>query len=159
MTELKEFTEFADGPLVFPYRGKKYTAPEVTIELGARLIGITDREQEQNLELIDLVKDMLGPVYDEMVADGVPLAFLTRVGETLLCDFQFGRTYAAAFWETGGDPKAMTDHMKALGNRASRRSKSTGKGTATQSPASTSTTTSRHTSQSREEKPSDGPSS
>lgn len=126
MTELREFTEFADGPMVFPYKGKTYAAPEITIEMGIRLSGITNDGQEQDVAVHDLAKDLLGPVYDEMVADGVPSSFLTRVFMTIVADFQYGRTYAEAMWETGADPKAMVEWARSRGNRATRRSKSTG---------------------------------
>lgn len=145
MMELKEFSEFAEGPLVFPYKGKKYTAPDIDIPTGLRLNGITNHGAESELESVELFQLVLGPVWDEMAADGVPLAFATRAGMTVIADFQYGRLYAEATWETGADPKAMAEFMKARGNRATRRSKSTGKGTATPSPASTSTTTSPQT--------------
>ncbi|MCC2033066.1 DUF7426 family protein [Microbacterium allomyrinae] len=140
---MREYTEFADGALVFPYKGKKYAAPEIGIKLGLRLNGITNNGEEQDLDSVELFKLVLGPVWDEMIADGVPLTFATRAGATMLADFQFGRAYAEAMWETGGDPKAMTEYMKARGNRATRRSKSTGGATKTPSPASTKATTSR----------------
>lgn len=126
MTKMREFTEFYDGGLVFPYGGKEYAAPEITIEMGMRLNGITNEGQESGLSSVELVKDLLGPVYDEMVADRVPLAFLNRVFAAIVADFQYGREYANVLWETGGDPKAMAEYMKAKGNRASRRLKSTG---------------------------------
>jgi hypothetical protein len=126
MTELKEFTEFADGPLRFPYKGKIYEAPEVSIKLGMRLNGITNEGAEADLNIKDLLPDLLGDAWTEMVEDDVPLTFAVRAGATVIADFQFGREYAEAMWETGADPKAMADRMAAKGNRASRRSKSTG---------------------------------
>lgn len=143
MTELKDFTDFADGPLVFPIRGKKYTAPEISIELGMRLNGITNHGDEADMESVELFKLMLGPVWDEMVSDGVPMTAAIRAGATMLADFQYGREYATAMWETGADPKAMAEYMKARGNRATRRSNSTGGATKTRSRASTKATTSR----------------
>lgn len=140
--EMREFTEFADGPLSFPYRGKTYTPPEISIPMGIRLNGITNNGEEADLESIELFKDILGPAYDEMVADGVPLQFMLRAGATVLADFQFGREYAQAMWETGGDPKAAAEWMKARGNRATRRSKSTDGARRTLSRASTRGTTS-----------------
>ena len=121
--ELREFTEFSDGPLVFPYKGAKYVAPEISVELGLRLNGITNHGQETELESVELFKLVLGDVWDQMAEDGVPLAFATRAGMTMVADFQYGRLYAEATWETGADPKAMTEFMAARGNRASRRSK------------------------------------
>jgi hypothetical protein len=126
MTEqLREFTEFADGPLRFPYKGKVYEAPEVGIKLGMRLNGITNEGAEADLNIKDLLPDLLGDAWLQMVEDDVPLDLAIRAGATVLADFQFGRTYAEAMWETGADPKAMAEWTKARGNRASRRSKST----------------------------------
>jgi len=140
---LREFTEFAAGPLQFPYQGKVYTAPEVGIELGLRLNGITNLGQEAELPFPDLWPDLFGPAYDEMRADGVPVAFVTRAAATVIADFQYGREYATAMWETGADPKAMAEYMKSKGNRATRRSRSTGGASKTPSPASSKATTSR----------------
>ena len=127
MTQLREYTEFAEGPLEFPIRGKVYTAPEVGIELGLRLNGIATGETEQDLPAVELYKLLLGPVWDEMISDGVPLNAAMRAGMVAMNDFQYGREYAAATWEAGLDPKAAAELMASQqGNRASRRSRSTG---------------------------------
>ena len=131
MNALREFTEFADGPLAFPYQGKVYTAPEVNIPLGLRLSGITNNGDEADLPITDLWPDLFGDTYAEMVADNVPLAFINRAAATIIADFQYGREYATAMWETGADPKAMAEWLKAKGNRATRRSRSTGGATKT----------------------------
>lgn len=123
MTQLREFTDFADGPLVFPYKGKRYEAPEITITMGIRLNAITNDGAEADLNIKDLLPDLLGPAWDEMIADGVPLAVATRAGVSILADFQYGREYAALMWETGGDPHEMAERIKAKGNRATRRAK------------------------------------
>lgn len=126
MSEMREYTEFADGPLIFPYKGRTYTAPEVGIAFGMRLNGITNEGAEADLNIKDLLPDLLGEAWTQMVADDVPLTFAIRAGATVLADFQYGRSYAEAMWETGADPKAMAEWTKARGNRATRRSKSTG---------------------------------
>lgn len=143
MTELREFTEFSDGPLVFPIRGKRYVAPEVDIPTGLRLSGITTGAAEQDLPAADLYKLILGPVWDEMIADGVPLDAAMRAGLVAVNDFMYGREYAVASWEAGLDPKAATELLaRTQGNRASRRSNRTGAAKRTPSPARTSGTSS-----------------
>lgn len=139
---LREYTEFAE-PLRFPINGKVYTAPEVTIELGIRLNGIADGTADQDMPMLELYKLLLGPVWDEMIADGVALNAASRAGMTVMNDFLYGREYAETIWETGLDPKAAAALTAARsGNRASRRSTSTGKARRTRSQASTSGTTS-----------------
>ncbi len=149
MSELRDFTEFSNKPLVFPFKGKKYVQPELTIEAGLYLGGIvagTDKSA-RNMKGGDLWKLVCGPLWDEMITDGVPLAFATRVGLTLLAEHQYGRDYAEATWEAGTDPKLIAAYMNekaaAQGNRASRRSSSTAGATKTPSPVSTRATTSR----------------
>lgn len=128
MTELREFTDFAAGPLIFPYKGRTYTAPEVSIAMGLRLNGILNEGESPDLSTAELWPELLGSMWDEMVADGVPMVFASRVAATVMADFQFGREYATVMWETGGDPKALAEYMrrKSAPNRASRRSNSTG---------------------------------
>lgn len=142
MSELREFTDFADGPLRFPYKGKVYEPPEVSVPLGMRLNGITNNGEEADRPITELWPDLFGPTYDEMLEDGVPLAFVNRAAATILADFQYGREYATAMWETGADPKAMAEWLKAKGNRATRRSRSTDGATKTPSRASSKATTS-----------------
>ncbi|WP_350347262.1 hypothetical protein ABIQ69_11535 [Agromyces sp. G08B096] len=124
MTQLREYTEFSDGPLQFPIRGKVYTAPEIDIPTGMRLNGIVEGTADQDMNSVELGQLILGPVWDEMIADGVPLAAATRAVSVAMADFLYGREYAQAYWETGNDPKALEKRLAP--NRASRRSTSTG---------------------------------
>jgi len=144
--EMRDFSEFAEKPLVFPINGKKYEVPPVGIETGLILSGAilgTDKTMsKQSPE--ELWKLLLGPVWDEMIADGVPLHAATRVGMTALADFTYNREAALFTWEVGEDPKALADYMQAQApNRASRRSQSTGTANTTKPRASTKATTSR----------------
>ena len=149
MSELRDFTEFANKPLVFPFKGKKYVQPELTIEAGLELADVVTGKNKTWAKKsgADLWKLVCGPLWDEMIADGVPLSFATRVGLTITADHQYGRDYAEATWEAGTDPKLIAAYMNektaAQGNRASRRSNSTGGATKTPSRASTRATTSR----------------
>lgn len=111
MTEMRDWDEFSDGPLVFPYKGKKYTAPEISIDLGMRLNAILNEGAEADLPVAELWPVLLGDAWSQMVADSVPLVVANRAGATMLADFQFGREYATAMWETGGDPALAAELM------------------------------------------------
>ena len=152
MTELSDYSAFAEPPLSFPINGKRYTVPPLGIEAGLVLQGViagTDKTFAKK-NAVDLWKLVLGSLWDEMVADGVPLDAATRAGVAALADHQYGRVIAEAAWEAGEDPNRLAAYMdkkaaeqKAAGNRATRRSKSTGTATKTPSRASTKATTSR----------------
>lgn len=52
---------------------------------------------------------MLGDeLLDEMYEDGAPYTFMVHAGMTLYYDFVFGRSTALAYWNSGGDPKAVS---------------------------------------------------
>lgn len=147
MTELTDYAEFAEEPLRFPYKGKVYELPELGIEDGLILAGIISGKDKAfaKKQGVELWKTLLGPLWDEMVKDGVPLSFAVRAGLTTLADRQYGRDIAKITWETGADPKALQPYLakQSLGNRASRRSSGTGGARKTPRPVSTKATTSR----------------
>lgn len=149
MTELTDYNEFSAGPMVFPLNGKKYTLPQVTIPAGIELAGIYSGKDKSwaKKDGVELYKLVVGPLWDEMIADGVPLDFATRVALAAIADHLYGRDMAVIAWETGSDPKALQPYLARraaeAGNRASRRSTSTGGAKKTPSPASTKGTTSR----------------
>lgn len=59
----------------------------------------------------DITRRLLGPIYDEMRADGVPYEALVQAGQTATHDFLYGREAAEAYWNTGGDPKAVAETL------------------------------------------------
>lgn len=146
---LKAYEEIAPEPLAFPIGGKLYTVPPVGFQTGLRLTEMIQAgPQVQSKETAeDLWRMILGPAYEEMKADNVPGDALARAGFAALTDFQFGRDAAEAVWESGADPKALTEIMlKRAAEKtppASTRSRSTASGTRTRKPASTRSTTSR----------------
>lgn len=143
---LKAYESFAEKPLEFPIGGKVYALPPLGIEAGLRLATVVAGEDEASKELKGeaLWKLLLGPLWDEMIADDVPLAAATRAGLAALADYQYGRAMAEAAWEAGADPKALEAYItkKVAPNRASRRSRSTVKAPTTSSPAVSSGTSS-----------------
>jgi hypothetical protein len=143
---LEAYESFAEEPLAFPIGTKTYTHTAVTIEAGIRLNAILTGTADDSATLteIDLWKLTLGPLWDQMIADGVPLHAATRAGLTALTDFQYGRVVAEAAWVAGANPKALEAYMKTPSpNRASRRSPSTAKVTTTKPRAVSTGTTSR----------------
>jgi hypothetical protein len=126
---LSAYEKFAAEPLVFPYGGKKYVLKPVNIPNGRTLAKIIEgKDKKLSAQPAEEVwKLALGELWDEFIADDVPLSFAVRAGLTALAEIQYGRETAEAAWEAGGDPKALEEYMtkKYTPNRASRRSTST----------------------------------
>ena len=97
---------------------------------------VPDFEIEGVDKIEDLNKELLGPVYDKMVADGVPYEALVMAGQVATHDFLYGRAAAEAYWNSGGDPKAVAETLPA----ANVFSQSTGAENTTPTQASTSGT-------------------
>lgn len=127
---LSAYEEFANEPLVFPIGGKNYVCKPVSIPAGRKLAAlINGRDKEfAKAPSEDLWRLVLGDLWDQFEADGVPQAAAVRAGLTALADWQYDRATAEAAWEAGADPKALQAYMEANSptNRAQRRSKSTG---------------------------------
>jgi hypothetical protein len=143
---LKAFEDFGPEPLAFPIGGKTYTAPLVGMREGIRLQEAiegrsTDLENEPPEVLWRLV---LGPVWDEMLTDNVPVEAASRAALAALADFQHGRAVAERVWESGIDPESLAAATAAnrKQRRASQRSSSTGAARKTRSRASTTGTSS-----------------
>jgi hypothetical protein len=140
---LSEYQTFATPPLAFPINGKTYALEPLGIAAGLRLAeAITGQDDELNdLKGSALWQLVLGAVWDQMIADGVPLEAATRAGLAALADHQQGRAFAEVIWETGADPKALEKYLTAKApNRAARRSRSTAAASTTKRRASTSST-------------------
>jgi hypothetical protein len=116
---VKDFTEFAVGPLQLPIKGKLYTIPPIDIATGLLLRKAVIDEDAKALEELAGTDDeaayrrVLGPVYDEMKADHVPWDALDRAYLTAITDHQRGRLIAETVWEVGHDPKAIPALMSA----------------------------------------------
>lgn len=64
-----------------------------------------------------LYQRMLGPVMDQMIADGVKWPRISHAAMTVYFWTTVGRDKAVAYWKSGGDPERLSP----AGNRASRR--------------------------------------
>lgn len=142
--QLKDYDECAEPPLAFPIRGKLYTPPPISISTGVALIRALAGDTELlSMESRSLWQMLLGPIYDEMVADDVPIDAVNRAGFAVLVEFQAGRDAAVKAWESGIDPEARAALAAALRVTDSTPSTGTGLARKTRSRASTSSTTSR----------------
>lgn len=123
MPTFEEYEQFSEA-LVLTIQGHEYEIPVV----GAAK-GLEYKTTEKKVAPTDpqFHRDFLGSALDEMVANDVPLPSLTRAALTAFTYFDAGSASAQVMWATGGDPKAIEAYVKERTNRASRRSKSTGK--------------------------------
>jgi len=153
MTDLKQLGSFLDPILAVPYRGKTYEIPAVDAETGLRLqklvaAGVrTALDGEIDPATIELVNDadekgfyetLLGPVYDELIADGASSPAVKFIGQTALMwhaqDFEMAET----FWRAEGKAPAPNREQRRTATRTS-----TAAATTTKKPASRTGTTTR----------------
>lgn len=146
---LKAYEEFAQEPLAFPVAGKVYVVPPLGFTDGIRLQRVLAGEDDSltNAPAEDGWRLILGTVFDEMVADKVPMEAIARAGFTAMTDFQFGREQAERVWEAGLDPKALAEAILAARDQLadSTPSPSTGAANETRKRASSTTTSSPKT--------------
>lgn len=115
--------------LTLTVRGQEYTVPLPSAELGlwcqriASTAGAihqasTQQEIQAAVEKIEslpeldgedltLAQRLLGPVYDQMVADKVPFPYIEFCGNTAYVWIIAGEEAAERFWKSGGRPEAM----------------------------------------------------
>ncbi|UFS58929.1 DUF7426 family protein [Subtercola endophyticus] len=68
---LVDLAEIMDPLMSFPLNGKVYTPPPILIETGAKLNALIRGDDGHDESVEALWRLLLGPVWDEMVADGV----------------------------------------------------------------------------------------
>ena len=116
----KDLGDWAElGGLKLPIGGKVYSVPPVSAELGPRLevvmsagvdvargneLGEGSQEVLDDLGERDLYRDVLGAVYDEMVADKVSWPALKHAALTVMMDAVYDRDTAEQFWQSLGKP-------------------------------------------------------
>jgi hypothetical protein len=102
-------------PLVFPIGEKTYTVCSINerdFAEGLRWQQIfAGVEPEPPSE--EQPKLILGPVFDEMIADGVPANAIARASYATLTDFQLGREAAEEAWSAGINPEALAAALAA----------------------------------------------
>lgn len=147
-------------PLVLPAGDKEYTVQPVDYETGLSLLatGTSKSPIKRNTEDRELFKLVMGPAWDEMLADGQPYPVVFRAGmatvqyQTALVsglDCEQAVTLAEAVWESGLDPEAVAAALAAQqnqsGSKGSKPSTSTASARKTPSRGSTKRTNSRQT--------------
>lgn len=148
---LEEAAAWLSGDLILPIAGKKYAVPEFDAELGMRVEVILNagagKLSERSKQILDdeaerdLYRDVLGPAFDRMVADGVSWPRLKHAALTAMYHFNVSPTFAEAFWNGGpGEGKAV-----GTGSRPATRRR-TAVASTTKSRASSSGTRSRRSS-------------
>lgn len=113
MTDFEDLGEYLTPTLDLPVAGKTYTVPSPPAAVGLRLqasfaVAAARRAGTQPLQrhlarLVDdpetsVEQDALGPVWDEMLADGVPTEALSHAGMTAYLWVVAGRTAAQRYW-------------------------------------------------------------
>lgn len=125
------------GPIRLPVRGKDYTLPTLTLAQGLELRDVLDPADPKTLDDEAFYEFLLGDALTEMRHDGVGADVIARAAFVALADFQSGRPAAEALWETGLDPKVLTNYVESVKNATP---PSTGGAAKTPSRASTSGT-------------------
>ena len=100
------------GPISLPIRGKTYTLPNISLEDGLRLHAAAAGTETVSVK--DLITIILGPVYQEMLDDHVPLGVIDRALWTGLADFQSGRETAEQVWEHGVPKEVLAELLAPL---------------------------------------------
>ncbi|WP_433355635.1 DUF7426 family protein [Microtetraspora malaysiensis] len=169
MTQFQDLDEFFDDSLPLPIGGKWYRIPAPDAEVGLlcqRLMHagmaaepgepVDDPKLNELASVVlnddqerDLYQRVLGPVFDELRADGVTWPKIQHVGATATVWVAAGKEAAAKVWAAGGVGEAPAP------NRATRRA-TTAAAKSTRSRGSATTTTRTTASRSRKAAPSRG---
>lgn len=150
--EFGELDEFLDDSITLPIGGRDYVIPSVPGKDGLwaqRLLEEVDRAKkagDADAGKLDdgdermLYQRMLGPVFDEMLADDVKWQRISHAAMTVFFWTTSSRETAVKYWKAGGSP----ERLRSAGspNRASRRASAAAART-TQKRASTSGTKAR----------------
>ncbi|TMR91316.1 DUF7426 family protein [Nonomuraea basaltis] len=170
MTQFQDLDEFFDDSLRLPVGGRMYVIPAPDAEVGLlcqRLMhaslaaqegeAVTDPKLNELADVVlnddqekDLYQRILGPVYDELLSDGVSWPKVQHVGATALVWVAAGKDAAAKIWASGG-----TTGEASAPNRATRRATAAA-AKSTRSRGSATTTTRTTASRSRKAAPSRG---
>jgi hypothetical protein len=107
----KPFEEIV-GPITVTIRGKDYTLPDVSLADGVRIHRM-GTEGAEDTTFGDLYRIILGPLQDELDADGIPAGTIERLFYTGLADVRGGRDAAEYLWEHGVPKEALNQIKEA----------------------------------------------
>ena len=99
--------EEIEGPIVLALRGKEYTLPVISMEQGLNLQAAI----AEGITAGELAAHLLGPVLEQLAADGAAPALIERVTLVALSEWKFGRAAAEEAWR---DPKAPLAMIQVL---------------------------------------------
>ena len=156
MTTFKALDRAIDECLRLPVQlpngeTKTYEIPDVDAKTGIWCqkmlsvgVAVHQGQQPEKLGQLDddeergLYERVLGPVYQEMIDDGIRWRTIKRVGMTAFLWAAGNEEVAERFWETGGDPKALGQTQNRRTRRSGSRKKANG-GAGGTTPRATST--------------------
>jgi hypothetical protein len=115
-TTLPAWEDVAVPQIPVEIGGKIYLVPPMSIgsslELGKAFAG--DEEAQAKFDDPEtFYRAVLGPLFDEFIADGVPAAAVDRVHLTAIQDWAHGRIAAESFWQLGPDPEIHREYVDA----------------------------------------------
>lgn len=131
---LEQLGSFLDPILAVPFRGKTYQVPACDAETGLRLQKLVSAgvrsavDNKLDPETIELVNDadengfyqsILGPVYDELLADGASFPALKFIGQTALLWHAQDYAMASEFWMAEGKVPAANRAQRRTATRTS----------------------------------------
>lgn len=155
-TGFEELDDFLDDSLTLPINGRDYVIPAVPGKDGlwaqrvleeverAKKDGDADAGRLDDGDERLLYQRMLGPVFDEMLDDGVTWQRISHAAMTVFFWTTSSRETAEKYWKSGGDP----ERLRSAGStpRQGSRRASAAAGSTTRSPGSTSGTKAAKTS-------------
>jgi hypothetical protein len=159
----QDLDRYYDPGLTLTVLGREYVLPLPSAELGlwcrrvVQIVGdVTAASSDEDMQAaarrtetlpelpgdLTLQERVLGPVYQQMIDDGVPDPYLQFAAETAYFWIAYGADVAKRYWESGGRPKPRGPAPYRADRRATQKT-STGEGSETKSQGSTSGTSSR----------------
>nr|WP_282795204.1 hypothetical protein [Streptomyces sp. CC224B] len=145
MATFEALDELFDDSLTLPIKGKTYRIPSPSGEDGLRVQRITttaarliaggealDAEQLDDAEERDLLEMCLGPVYEQLLADGVDWAWIRHAGLTAMFWIIADVEQAQAYWRAAGDPSRRAPNRET--RRATAKATKGGSGAAKSTP-------------------------
>lgn len=148
---MEDLAHLLDPALRLPIDGREWVIQPPSAAVGLRLEALFaltlatrdgSRLEDRHAALlrvtedVDLARDALGPVYEEMVAAGLSLPFIRHAGQTAFLHWTSGPRAGAAYWASVG-----RDYVGKVPARSG--STRTGAASTTRTRASTSGTTRR----------------
>jgi hypothetical protein len=117
--------DLLDESLRLPIDGRTYTIPAPSAQTGLRVQAIVqvaataagggevDEQALGDAAEMDLYRDLLGPAYDDMLADNVSWPALKHAARTVIVWIVQDVEAAERVWASGGDPSLLAPNREA----------------------------------------------